>query len=943
MEVTLRLKYAPHEPRPTTSWFVNSPFPKHWLKAAIDGFVGADGDRTHELKIRILPVPRSLNDRSPIGALVVAGSEAKVTLQRPSSNCLPYGSLTDRVFLPVDSRLEPEVTPSELEELLSRELTYLWHPRVGLVAYERGEILSLVDLLCSPPKNLARYDQAHPGIMLPNRLTSIGPAESPSTETILESGRDDIGTQGSNLSALPPQAGEPQPGVGTGMTFTGLKFLEASMQGLNNIGAYIKNALQSGTSPGSSSKVAQGSSGSNWLEQMQQWAQQRMDHLNQAFTSQREKEINRLMNLLATNPDEGLKYALPIGGDAHRGAARPTGQLSQRNTNFNLGNLGGGGPADHWDLSWQHQQELLTRYRELANREITLGRHRRAAYIYAELLSDYASAASALKQGKHWREAAVLYKERLSQPLTAAACLKEGGYWTEAIELYIELEEYEEAGDIYKSLDQHEEAATQYQRAVEACLLRKDHLTAAQILESKQNDVDGAIATLADAWPHTKQAVPALSRLFETYGRHAQHAAASQKIRQLAQATTYDRLAVPLVENLASNANNYPDREVQNLAADTTRVVASRILTQKIVTETDRVLKAIKQLAPEDRLLARDCLRYENNRGEHFASARIPSMPKQCPLRVRTIHLNGFAEGWSVEAAATSGSAVFAAVKSRRTKFLALYRFSWRGEEQLRLDWNVDAANTLLLTTNPIRADVAWLNVMGGQPFKSPIQSFGETNELPVVTRVESQMARALGSTMNGHGTSWLADIRGGSPTLTAIGPDRKLLHSVSLSEFQTSVDNYLTYGQPLPIFASGESVYMGFDNKFVAYQRGMSTTTLLEDSIIRITGSLPNTRRRTAVALNTGAVLFWDDFHESGVTPFATEMPAPMLTFNRGGFVIAAWNQRCEVYSTKGNAVNLIAEMDLAKPAIEVLSGDTLSQFGVVYEDGTIDLFALP
>ena len=71
--------------------------------------------------------------------------------------------------------------------------------------------------------------------------------------------------------------------------------------------------------------------------------------------------------------------------------------------------MGGGGPVDFWMMSPEYSQRLATIYRELANREISLGRHRRAAYILAELLGDLSAAAATLADGGHFREAAVLY------------------------------------------------------------------------------------------------------------------------------------------------------------------------------------------------------------------------------------------------------------------------------------------------------------------------------------------------------------------------------------------------------------------------------------------------------------------------------------------------------------------------------------------------------
>lgn len=90
---------------------------------------------------------------------------------------------------------------------------------------------------------------------------------------------------------------------------------------------------------------------------------------------------------------------------------------------------------DWWAMSFDFRQQLLHRYRELARREIALGRHRRAAYIYAELLDDWNSAAHTLRDGGHHRAAAV-YRERLGRPADAAKGLESAGLYIEAIECY---------------------------------------------------------------------------------------------------------------------------------------------------------------------------------------------------------------------------------------------------------------------------------------------------------------------------------------------------------------------------------------------------------------------------------------------------------------------------------------------------------------------------
>src|SRR5258706_6839588 len=169
--------------------------------------------------------------------------------------------------------------------------------------------------------------------------------------------------------------------------------------------------------------------------------------MNSNLDRMRHKELHRLLHLLEKDPEAGLRHAIPMNDFAHRGLGRPGGRLGERPPDLDVNRLGGG-PADFWHVPDHLQQVLRRRYREMADRELQLGRHRRAAYIYAELLGDLVSAAHALKQGQLYREAAVIYEEHLHNPLEAARCLADGGLLLEAIERYEKLERWLEAADL---------------------------------------------------------------------------------------------------------------------------------------------------------------------------------------------------------------------------------------------------------------------------------------------------------------------------------------------------------------------------------------------------------------------------------------------------------------------------------------------------------------
>ena len=294
----------------------------------------------------------------------------------------------------------------------------------------------------------------------------------------------------------------------------------------------------------------------------------------------------------------------------NRDAGRPGSKLLPHDIDFSLQRLAGGGPGDHWDLPQHLRQQLFAKYHELAGRELRLGRCRRAAYIYAELLGNLELAASALMTGRHWREAAVLYRDRLHRPDEAARCLEQGGLWTEAIALYEELAEYEKAGDLYRQLDQPDNAQQAYRAAVAKHLAQNDYLAAARLLENKLDAPDEAIAQLEAGWPSSNQAGACLQELFRLLARLGRHEAAAAKIEQLREQSLLPRQWQLLIDVLSQTATTYPDAEVAAVAADATRTLAGARLRQADDAEKRRLLEAVQRLVPADRLLGRDCQRF---------------------------------------------------------------------------------------------------------------------------------------------------------------------------------------------------------------------------------------------------------------------------------------------------------------------------------------------
>ena len=443
----------------------------------------------HE-QLRLFPVPRSVPDRSSIGVLVVPPAPVLIKATR----ALPLRVLAGRLYLPLDAELFPLVSAEELSRLCLFPVM-LFHPATGLVGFEEKSAFRVADLLQRPPTLNESWNAAHPGVAVPPPLVSIELELPQSFEDLFGESSQEIGVEPD--AELPPAPNEPG-AAGKIARSAGLLF-SASLTGA------MKLLPSGGTN--------------NFLSKMQNWAGAKMQQFSRDLENMRSKEIGRLLRMLESDPESGLRHALPMNSFGGRGvASNPGGRLFAHGLNFNLGRLGGGWAADPWFVSAEIQQRLSTKYRELANREMKLGRYRRAAYIFAELLGDLTSAAAALKEGKHYREAAVLYKDHLHSPVVAAECLAEGGLFVEAVAIFAEREMFVEAAALYRKMGMESEAAAYFRKAVNQRLRNRNPLAAARLLETELNSTEEALDVLRNGWRDGQEAVECLDT------RHQHHA-----------------------------------------------------------------------------------------------------------------------------------------------------------------------------------------------------------------------------------------------------------------------------------------------------------------------------------------------------------------------------------------------------------------------------------
>ncbi len=586
----LRLTLAPPSGERVAALFLSGEEPSAWLAEICTWNLGSV---QAELKLYVLP--RSGTDRRPAGVLAVWPGDGPVPV---SARAQPYRALLGRFYLPVDARLEPPVSDEELARFCRPEDAFIFHPGAGLCSFRSTDALSLADLLSAPAVSAQNWAGAHPGLTPNARLRSVRLEMPTDLESLFGEAAREIGVDAPRLESLPVAPGEAATGPVAEMNRKLQEWLASLALGF--VGLLPRTA-----------------SAPNWFNHLETWANKHLAQLTSDLSETRHRELHRLLHLLEQDPNEGLRHALPLSGLARRrGVAPPTGRLGRRDPNFRLGALAGGRAADAWDVPPDLQTRLRERYRQLANEEARLGRHRRAAYIHAELLGDLSSAAVCLKQGEHYHEAAVLYRDHLGRPLEAADCLAAGGEYAEAVTLYEQQKRFLQVAAMHHAMGDEVSAAAAYRREVDRLTATDDLLAAADLLETTLAAPDEAVLLLRGGWPGSKQAGRCLEKAFELLGARGAHSQAASVIAGLASEGFAPLHALPLARQLATAQETYPDETVRHVARDLARVTVAGRLPAAGSPEVRSLVDVLGRLAPQDRLLLRDGSRYLAGRQE---------------------------------------------------------------------------------------------------------------------------------------------------------------------------------------------------------------------------------------------------------------------------------------------------------------------------------------
>ena len=598
-----------------------------WFLPCVDGGEWLRAIRSYESdrsRPRTFVAASSIRDRSPSGLLFLADdfktdSISESRLPDGLGGLVPLQPIRRQnvtLWIPINAEIWPSTSADRLIDQACDEhkIDLVWLPVQGLMRFEPSDEVSVSQIIQTPDARVHRsWQSPPPTTKLPERINDIRLLTPPQMGTLFQQERDSIGGNDSSLMDLNEDGSTQQRGIG---------------------------------------KVTRG-----WLNRkMAKWLQSRRDaekqhtgshspdhksrnenvgdsvfsrFISKRLQAEREKQLEKLLDLMKTNPDKALQFALPLAaaGALFRGIGRAGSMLTPSSTDFSLGGLFGGGDAvDLWDLGSNLRNRLEASYQEQARREIAAGRYRRAAYIHAHLLGDYATAAAILEQGGYFGEAAVLYGEHLNRPADQARCLEACGQIGQAAEIYERLERYEDAALVWQQFGNEDRARAMYEKAVSEKIKQRQVLAAAEIIRDKLDEPHRAESLLWEQWPSGCQPLQCAQTAFSMCADSQRHDEAYQHFQRLSHQAfgTHDILLARLCADLS---RSYPSSTLRHQAEDQCRLAAANGIADLHYQAVRERVDLIRSLDEQDDVLARDARRFP----EKMASTGLKLAPRLAP------------------------------------------------------------------------------------------------------------------------------------------------------------------------------------------------------------------------------------------------------------------------------------------------------------------------
>ncbi|MBG87596.1 MAG: hypothetical protein CMO80_11945 [Verrucomicrobiales bacterium] len=850
IEFSLQLRIDERSRHDSDAWFLPGYDVRVWVNWLCEAF----GDRAGD--VALVPVARA-NNRTEIEGLFVPA--AVPDWSHRGKRAVPYRLLEKRLFVPANSRLRYPLTELEFAAVFLSDINLL-HPSCGLIAADQDEVLHLADLLQPMEQQTERWNRAHLGVPpLPTSLKFAAFECTIVAAEMLDAGREDIAREKTDGAA-------PVPGE----------------KGLGPIrrGASMAKDAFFGSICWLTSKVPHTGTDYNWINRLEDWANSKWSQLS----LKQQQQVDRLLHWLENDPDRGLRHAIPLGDSGtYRGEAQPDAALGTNSVDFSLSRLMGGGPVQPWMLDWRQAEALGALYRKAANRELTLKRFRRAAFIFAHLLNDYQSAADALKRGGFYREAAVLYRERLTSDRSAANCLREGGLYEEAAKIYEELGDYEALGDMYREIDREAEAMVAYERAVEHASQRQDTMRAAKLVDDKLHQPKRAREMLRKTWPLGMNSAVCIEEYYRLLQRDEYHDEALSSVGELAELAETPGQQLRLARVFSELRNTYAHEGIAEESVDAARVLIGTHMSNR-GSEMNSAVEVLRSLDHRDRLLGRDARTYSQRRLKVKASPAEPAVfPAEAPVELKWFASDDAPRGARIQAAVLYGQQlILIGVVGRQLHCwpesgvpMVLGGFSEVDQvfdAQFVKNKSNSGTNDLVITTSSNNFfEMMNLGEASIGVCREPFTSYApeQTGHYFAFNREDGILRR-----YDGPKIDWMQDV------------------AVHFDLVENPDEQFC------PMRATSRSLFLAAGNELIRICGEEEERVEIPAPALGMVESPPHTTPRLMFDMGFGAGLLRDDpARWNRIRYFASDMERPKVAFTRTGHLIAANREKIRVY----------------------------------------------
>lgn len=453
MEISLALTVG--NSHPLTGLLLRGGSPESWLKSLQELSLSID-------QVLAYPIPSLTPNR--LWGCFIQLNDQEINVHHRHEYCQ---SIDGTFFIPEKSKIVPYVESAELIALLI-DRKCVFHPDFGLV--ELVEKIDWPELIDELPLGPCEVQLPQAGPRFASQVLSYQILSSPA-EDVLEDFEKEVRSEKKVFKDKPLNI-----------------FEKAKLAFYRNV-LFDKSKEDKSTAAQLKSGLKQFFDRFKAQPKVLEKAQEDFEDLDE----RNQKELDKLLDLFEKDPDEALKYAIPLDDSGvSRGGNK--GSFSMLNRQNSSG--GGGGTVDLGD----GYEDLRSKYMTTAQSFINQGKHKKAAFIYLKLLKEYYLAAQTFEKGKHYEEAASVYLKHCNNKSSAAKCYEDGAFYQKAIDIYEELNENEKVGDLYKIIGDTKRSHVYYEKVIDEYKLKNRLLKAAQLYEGKMGDRSQAQTLLMQGW-----------------------------------------------------------------------------------------------------------------------------------------------------------------------------------------------------------------------------------------------------------------------------------------------------------------------------------------------------------------------------------------------------------------------------------------------------------